>query len=209
MKPQNVFNDGEVNELLRWKDLSFQALIQTLELPVSYHKSIVLAGGVYISWHHKENIKDIDVFILQDGHEASILYYLKSKVGSIFSTGIENTPDYKRDNPNIEDVYNAKSILSHAQYQFIFTKYKTREELINHFDFLHCTPNYYNGNLYVRRDAFDAIRDKKLIVHNKDNQVEWRKNKFLTHRGFTEVSPKTDTEFVPWSNYTKKILQNA
>lgn len=207
MKTQDVFNDGEVNELLRWKDLSFAALYQTLELPIPFHKSMVLAGGVYTNWHHKEGIKDIDVFILKDGHEATTLAYLRSKIGSIFDpNAFKNASDYKRDNTNIEQVYNAMSILPRVLYQFIFTKYKTREELISHFDFLHCTPNYYNSNLYVRKDAFEAIRDKRLVVHNKDNQVEWRRHKFLTHRGFTEVGPKTDTEFVPWSNYTKKII---
>lgn len=210
MKTQDVFNDGEVNELLRWKSLSFSALIQTLELPIYLHKSVVLAGGVYTNWHHKEKIKDIDVFILSDGHGASIMQHLISKVGSLFEpNAFKNVSDYKRDNTNIDEVYNAMAILPRVLYQFIFTKYKTREELISHFDFLHCTPNYYNSNLYVRKDAFEAIRDKKLVVNNKDNQVEWRRHKFLTHRGFTEVAPKTDTEFVPWSRYSKNIAQNA
>jgi hypothetical protein len=214
MNTQDVFNDGEVNELLRWKDLSFAALIQTLELPISLHKSVVLAGGVYTNWHHREGIKDIDVFILKDGHEAAILSYLKSKIGSIFDpNAFKNASDYKRDNTNIEEVYNAMAILPRVLYQFIFTKYKTREELISHFDFLHCTPNYYNSNLYVRKDAFEAIRDKRLVVHNKDNQVEWRRHKFLTHRGFTEHEHMTynlgSGGHVPWSRYSKNIAQNA
>lgn len=207
---QNIFNSGEVNELLRWKDLSFAALYQTLELPIPFHKSVVLAGGVYTNWHHREGIKDIDVFILKDGHEAAILSYLKSKIGSIFDpNAFKNASDYKRDNSNIEQVYNAMSILPRVLYQFIFTKYKTREELISHFDFLHCTPNYYNSNLYVRKDAFEAIRDKRLVIHNKDNQVEWRRHKFLTKRGFTEHEHMTynlgSGGHVPWSNYTRKI----
>jgi len=73
----DVFDDGEVNELLRWKDLSFAALIQSLEMPLAYHKSVILAGGVYTSWHHMEKIKDIDVFILNNGYNAGILNYLK------------------------------------------------------------------------------------------------------------------------------------
>lgn len=187
MHTQKIFNDGEHNEILRWKDLSFKALIQVLELPISFHKSVILAGGVYTSWHHKEDIKDIDVFILDDGHDAAILNYLKSLYGKIFTVNsLKDVSEYKRDNPNINDVYNAKTILPHVKYQFIFTKYKTREELISHFDYLHCTPNYYDSHLYVRKDAFEAIRDKKLVIHNKDNQVEWRKAKFLI-RGFTEA----------------------
>jgi hypothetical protein len=185
MKATDVFNDGEVNELLRWKDLSFNVLEQNLVLPTVFRKSVVLAGGVYTSWHHMEKIKDIDVFILNDGHDAAILNYLKSQVGKIF-TSFNNAPEYKRDNPHINDVYNAETVIHAAKYQFIFTKYKTREELISHFDYLHCTPNYHNGNLFVRKDAYDAIRDKKLIVHNEKNQVEWRRNKFIS-RGFTQM----------------------
>ena len=219
MKTQDVFNDGEVNELLRWKDLSFAALIQNLEMPISFHKSVVLAGGVYTNWHHKEKIKDIDVFILDDGYDAAVLNYLKSLYGKIFSVNsLKNVSEYKRDNPNINDVYNAESrIPNAAKYQFIFTKYKTREELISHFDFLHCTPNYYNGNLYVRRDAFDAIRDKRLVVHNKDNQTEWRRDKFLKHRGFTEHkhmiynlgSGGAGGGGTTWGPYLTNIAQNA
>lgn len=201
MKATDVFNDGEVNELLRWKDLSFNVLIQNLELPAVYRKSVVLAGGVYTSWHHMEKIKDIDVFILNDGYDAAILDYLKSQVGKIF-TSINNVPEYKRDNPNINDVYNAETVIPNAaKYQFIFTKYMTREELISHFDYLHCTPNYHNGNLFVRRDAYDAIRDKKLIVHNEKNQVEWRRNKFIS-RGFTQTvkfAPAQRPGSIDWS----------
>lgn len=206
------FNDGEVNEMLRWKDLSFHALIQNLEMPLSFHKSVVLAGGVYTSWHHKEKIKDIDVFILNDGHDAAILNYLKSLVGKIFTMdSFKNVTEYKRDNPNINDVYNAESVVPNAaRYQFIFTKYEKREDLIKHFDYLHCTPNYWNSNLYVRKDAFEAIRDKILVVNNKDNQTEWRKDKFLKQRGFKEVVRNVDTgKFVSWGPYLTNIAQNV
>ena len=190
MKATDVFNDSEVNELLTWKELSFNALMANLELPAVFRKSVVLAGGVYTSWHHMEKIKDIDVFILDDGYDAAILNYLKSQVGKIFNS-FNNAPEYKRDNPHINDVYNAETVIFKAipnalKYQFIFTKYKTREELISHFDYLHCTPNYHNGNFFVRKDAYDAIRDKKLIVHNEKNQVEWRRTKFIS-RGFTPM----------------------
>lgn len=199
MKATDVFNDGEVNELLRWKDLSFNALMANLVLSAVFRKSVVLAGGVYTSWHHMEKIKDIDVFILDDGHDAAILNYLKSQVGKIF-TSFNNAPEYKRDNPHINDVYNAETVIPNAsKYQFIFTKYKTREELISHFDYLHCTPNYHNGNLFIRRDAYDAIRDKKLIVHNEKNQVDWRRNKFIS-RGFTQMIKLARTRgSIDWS----------
>lgn len=186
MKATDVFNEVEIAEILTWKELSYTALTKNLELPAVYRKSVILAGGVYTSWCHIEKIKDIDVFILNDGYDAAILYYLKTQVGKIF-TSFNNAPEYKKDNPNINDVYNAETVIPNAaKYQFIFTKYKTREELISHFDYLHCTPNYHNGNLFVRKDAYDAIRDKKLIVHDEKNQVEWRREKFIS-RGFIQI----------------------
>lgn len=201
MKATDVFNEVEIAEILTWKELSYTALTENLELPAMYRKSVVLAGGVYTSWHHLEKIKDIDVFILNDGYDADILNYLKTQVGKIF-TSFNNVPEYKRDNPHINDVYNAETVLPNAlKYQFIFTKYKTREELISHFDFLHCTPNYHNGNLFVRKDAYEAIRDKKLIVHNEKNQVEWRRNKFIS-RGFTptvKFAPAQRPGSIDWS----------
>lgn len=199
MKATDVFNEVEIAEILTWKELSYTALTENLDLPAVYRKSVVLAGGVYTSWHHLEKIKDIDVFILNDGYDVEILYYLGSQVGKIF-TSFNNAPEYKRDNPHINDVYNAETIIFNAlKYQFIFTKYKTREELISHFDYLHCTPNYHNGNLFIRKDAYDAIRDKKLIVHNEKNQVEWRRNKFIS-RGFTPMIKLARTQgSIDWS----------
>ena len=209
IKSQNVFNDGEVNELLRWKDLSFHTLYASLELQKAYHKTVVLAGGVFTNWHHKEGIKDIDVFILYDNNRHMIKHDLQMKVGFHFEVGSwKNKSDYKRDNKNITEVYEAKG-KNNLTYQFIFTNYTKREELISHFDYLHCTPSYYNSNLYIRKDAFEAIRDKRLVVHNKDNQTEWRRDKFLKHRGFTEVDSKNDTQFVPWSRYSKNIAQSS
>lgn len=208
---KDIFTNEEIVEILRWKDLSFNVLLRNLKLPFVYQNSVVLAGGVYTNWHHNETIKDVDVFILDKGQKKSIQTFLLNKIDDIFERdSLKNVSDYKRDNTNIEEVINLTSILPRVDHQFIFTKYKTREELIKHFDFLHCTPNYYEGRLYVRRDAFEAIRDKKLIVHCQENQVEWRRDKFLKHRGFKEVFvPKVDNEFVPWSDYSKKISQNA
>jgi hypothetical protein len=196
MNALEVFDVIERNKILRWKDLSFKVLTHTLELPLIFHKSVVLAGGVYTSWYHEEKIKDVDVFILNTVDKGDIIDYISSvKIQDMFEkNSFKDTSEYKRDNGNILSVFNAVHEKTRVKLQFIYTNYKTREELIEHFDFLHCTPNYYDGKLYVRRDAFESVRDKKLVVHNEKNQVQWRREKFLS-RGFTE---NTSSNPIPW-----------
>lgn len=83
-------------------------------------------------------------------------------------------------NPNIVDVINNHR----TQAQYILTKYKTREELLDHFDYKHCKVSYVPGEdkLYINRETYDCIWKKILKVNNEQpaqqNQV-YRRNNFL------------------------------
>lgn len=53
------------------------------------------------------------------------------------------------------------------------------------FDYVHCTPHYESGRLYISKKQYNACVEKKLIVNNVDMVKEYRRQKFLS-RGWTE-----------------------
>jgi len=66
--------------------------------------------------------------------------------------------------------------------QFIDTSYKDRKELIESFDFLHTKVSYDmdSDKLFISKDTFDAIRNKRLIANNIGISTprSWRVEKF-------------------------------
>ena len=196
-----IFTEDETREILRWKKLSYNVINDVLQIPLFYQFCLVMAGGVYTSWYHKEAVKDIDIFVLSTRKSTDFYQYLTSvKMKDVFVKDSFGESQYKKNNKNISAVF--EGTVAEHKFQFIFTNYKTREELISHFDFLHCTPNYHDEQMYVRKDAFNAICYKKLIVHNENNQVEWRKDKFLKHRGFT-LPKETKRAPIDWNAILK------
>jgi hypothetical protein len=75
----------------------------------------------------------------------------------------------------------------HSKFQYITTKYKTREELINHFDFRHCCVSYdfATDKLYITREVYDLIKSKRLVQNGIRRPALWRYEKFH-HRGWKE-----------------------
>jgi hypothetical protein len=64
------------------------------------------------------------------------------------------------------------------------SEFKTREELLAHFDCEHDCISFVENKLYISREAFDAMRTKTLKSHNGNKIAGWRKLKFLGDRGF-------------------------
>lgn len=188
-----------------------QLALHTLGLPDSYYQYVVVAGGAYVSWYHNERVKDIDIFILDSGNEHTneaidIILQNNWKFNS------KKSPEYQGYilNEKVTKVYDVVS-KSNGQpaphkYQIIFTKYKTREDLIAHFDFLHCTMNYYMGKLYFKPGTYDCIDKKELRINNVQNAKlgKYRYNKFVK-RGFVdnaEVRKRLFPEFFETVNVT-------
>jgi hypothetical protein len=146
---------------------------------IGFDSSIVIAGGCFASWLNNEYAKDIDVFILNPSFDrkTDILETLKHLHRDLRNA----TKNYVRDNINITDVY----MDDRTGLQFIFTTYNTREELVKHFDYVHCMVSYHHDKLYLTRGTFDAIKQKHLIVNNKNNVAQWRREKFLS-RGWRD-----------------------
>lgn len=137
---------------------------------------VVMAGGCFTSWYHNEPAKDIDVFILNERDIMDALFTVVQKDPDRFKVG------------NSSYMTNAKvsytAFDTATQIQYIVSEYKTREELLDHFDLEHDCISFVENKLYITRDAFDAMRTKTLKNHKGNKPPDWRMNKFHIDRGF-------------------------
>jgi hypothetical protein len=183
--PTKIFNENELEKLA---DLKSEARKAFGSLP--WAGQIILAGGAFSSWFHEEEPKDIDVFVLwndelsdhDDGGHRLVLDTYRREF-----PWLEQQPSkYRQDvNPNITDVWGSKE---KGRIQLIFTKYKTRKEMVDHFDYAHAMVSYGYGEaenellslkLFISRQTYDCIRDRTLIINNKENWRQYREDKFV------------------------------
>lgn len=171
----NTFDHNETQKILDMKNKA-RILFEALRLYDIFKNNVVIAGGCFTSWYHGEHPKDYDIFVIGNLEE-------QAKVQNVFESMlvglVDVTQDYKRDNDKILGVWQDKN-----HKQIIYTHYKTREELIQHFDFTHCMVSYYADKIHLTRKTFDAIVKKHLIPNQKSRIAEWRVEKFKS-RGFT------------------------
>jgi len=161
-------------------------LVSDIEVILPIRPHYVIAGGYFTSIMHKETPKDIDIFIINPPRDLnSWLISRYSLFNSISSYNKPSSAYIKND--MIKDVYDFGHKIVGVPVQIIVTKYKTREELISHFDYAHCCVSYYpeTDKLYMSEKSYKAIVEKKLVVNNPTSVIEWRREKFLK-RGFKE-----------------------
>ena len=143
---------------------------------------MVIAGGCFTSMITGETLKDYDVFLLDDDHNRKTIEYMIAKYGQRDDVRVGNS-NYM-DNNKIENTLYFKK----SKFQYITTKYKTREELIEHFDFKHCRVSYdlMTERLFLTRETMDLILKKELEPsHAGDPPKPWRYEKFRD-RGWRE-----------------------
>lgn len=150
-------------------------------------RNVVIAGGFFTSVMQNKPFKDIDIFILNndvdvynnltEGYHSAV----NAKHFNMTAQGwIRSQMMSYMHNTNIVDVINN----NHTKAQYILTKYKTREELLDSFDYKHCKVSYVpvENKLYITRETFDCINNKVLKwnnkQHNNPNQ-KYRYSKFL------------------------------
>ena len=125
----------------------------------------IIAGGFFSSIYWNEQPKDIDFFFLDEQN---------FRLGH--SEIKEHNVEYLK-NPMIEKVVSVNGTMN----QFIYTKYKTRKELIDHFDMLHCCVSYDSAEdkLYISPAALHAIKTKTIRPNGSKNISQWRIDKML------------------------------
>jgi hypothetical protein len=80
--------------------------------------------------------------------------------------------------------------LGRTALQYIYTKYTTRKELIDSFDFKHCcvSYDYANDKMFMSREVFNLIKSKTLRP-NSDKAIElWRYEKFWQRGWKSEIA---------------------
>jgi hypothetical protein len=199
MEPNKVFSEDEIKMIHRLKleiatihgahatggsggyDKGFRA----------HNDAWLYAGGFFASLFHYEQPKDIDFFIFQP-NETRKATTATNWFKSVFNNeGFHKTKAVKQEsayrykiNPHIKEVWYHEP----SKIQYIFTDYKSREELLNSFDYVHARVNYYQNDLYISRKMYNAIRDKTLVVNNQAAVRDYREKKFIG-RGWKKEEP--------------------
>lgn len=153
-------------------------------VPTAFLENSIVAGGCFASLLHMMSPNDYDIFILQNDPRREILHadlLTQVKHDNQYTWNHNDNSEYMG-NPNITDVFTCEyKDGAYRRYQFIFTKFNSREELINDFDFLHCCVSMQHNKLYITKQVFDAIRNKTLVENPKCNRrpKAWRIDKFI------------------------------
>jgi hypothetical protein len=145
---------------------------------------MVIAGGCFASMIIGEEVKDYDVFLLYDEHNAKIMDYMETKWRDredvrIGSSGYMNNDRIKK-----------TMFFKQSKCQYILTTFTTREELIKHFDFKHCRVSYdlMTEKLFITRETMDAIINKTLIPNTNKTPEYWRYQKFFDRGWKSEIA---------------------
>jgi hypothetical protein len=177
-----IFQIDEITKITALKRHAQQArtlFLHKISNAMVTHKwtdKVVIAGGCFTSWYHNEPVKDIDVFILYSTYVADALFQCVQQDPDRFKVGNSSYMS------NAKVSYTAFDTATRIQY--IVSEYKTREELLDHFDLEHDCISFVENKLYISREAFDAMRTKTLKSHNGNKPADWRIKKFLSDRGF-------------------------
>lgn len=169
------------------------------------HGNVIIAGGCFVSWYNFHPPNDIDVFILDD-YDTKMAFDLyadhaMNTARNSIASPVKDKSDYIRSNKKI-----TKVVEEHDQkhvgrkYQYIHTDYKTRRELLDHFDFIHTTVSYNIGEdkLYITREAFDCIKKKELKINNGNEPEQWRTEKFVRKGWSVFLGDKFDKNLMQW-----------
>lgn len=183
------FRQTETNLILDIKMKAYESWMNaiTRSIPFKTLESdcIIIAGGCFTSWLHGEYPKDIDIFVLDNEHAIRLA---EERVKDVPAD-----PAYDKSaaaiNKKIKRVVNVE--VGGMKYQWIFTKYKTRQELIDHFDFVHTKVSYdvAEGKLYLSPLVYCAIMKRELMSNGNNTIAQWRWNKFK-NRGWKSVNLK-------------------
>jgi hypothetical protein len=140
----------------------------------------IVAGGWFASVLRNEEPKDFDIFFLDCDMDTALADKINIQHIKMHKVKTRHEISYLQ-NENVVAVVDHN--IFHIKYQFIFTKYKTREELVNHFDFLHTCVSYDAAaeKLFISKPTYDAIMKKKLIPNPnaRKDPSSWRWVKFI------------------------------
>jgi hypothetical protein len=197
-----VFDEEDYPRIADLKAKAKQLFFTNLPSLIAEHG--ILAGGAFASWMHGDDPKDFDIFFL-DTPEVREMYndwFIPHLVG-------DGSYGLKKKSYTGSSAYmklELKEVWDHPnrRAQYIFTDYKTRQELIDDFDFVHAKISFQRpdsnkeGTIYTSKQTLDAIRLMHLIPTGRQTISKERINKFLD-RGWIEVK-KPETVVPVWTD---------
>lgn len=158
------------------------AYVETGIIPLTAMGSMFLSGGAIASLIQGNQPNDWD------------FYFTNKEV-------MEHVQKVILDNPECIEEYDegyhagisgGKHITTNAitlkgKWSIITGFYGEIKDITKSFDYVHCTPHYsfIKKKLLISRSQYNCIINKKLIVNNKNNIKEWRREKFIS-RGYIE-----------------------
>lgn len=179
---KSVFTPAEEKSILYLKNRAYSDSLY-INIGGLNSRNVILAGGCFTSWFHREEPNDYDVFILNNDLKANaLLDQLARRTPDEYKVSDVVYLNNANNKGNITKVVLEKS----TRIQYIVTKYKTREELISHFDSEHACISYSpsDDKLFISRSTYDCMKNKVLKSHNGNAIPEWRVSKFIDKRGF-------------------------
>ena len=211
MLGKKLFTTEEANLLKAIKDsirTKFDHNRTTSERKHSFDmNNVVIAGGCFASLINMETPNDFDVFILDtaankivsnmmyNDAQAALQYpeeFRPVKSGANTALGaiggyVPVKPKIRIGNSNYMNNENIDQTIffQDSKFQYITTKYKSREELISHFDYKHCcvSYDYMTNKLFITREVYDLIKSKTLVPNTNKPPEQWRYEKFF-NRGW-------------------------
>lgn len=146
-----------------WRDRQLSSIIPLLSNQF-WKERIIVSGGIFSNlWWKREDEGDIDLFIFGLSMvDHSTLHDI------LISVGWEETvvSDQYKTNPNIVRTYKKKS----HNANLIVTNSTTPAQIVNDFDFVHCTPYYRfdEGKFCITKKAYNAVINRQLILNHPE-----------------------------------------
>ena len=181
---ESTFSEKErlMVEELKESGKKVKSTIQNLFMQANNLKGFVLAGGCFASYYHAESIKDYDVFLLDispnTGYDLLEKYlHHTSLLASRFKYG--NSTYLNNCNTNGKITKTVFDTITKIQY--VYTKFKTREELIDNFDCEHAciSMDLHTDKLYTSKLSYHCMTNKIVMPHKQNTIADWRKKKFF------------------------------
>lgn len=154
----------------------------------------IITGGFFPSYLNNIEFGDVDFFILnmKDENKLNFEDMLRKNYTEVYPhKRQEYFEDPNSDIIGVYDVisyrvsYNVSDVKTRpTRLQFILTKFKTRQQLLDSFDFIHCKMSFHKDKLYTTREIYDSIIHQTLIWNNDVTPKLWRVDKYK-QKGWT------------------------
>lgn len=184
---------------------------------------LIVAGGAFASIIQNQKPNDIDIYLLDvSSFFIDIIEKAFRGPSDTFAEKKKTSPYINKLNPNILSVWDFTYVWNNKDVpiipgdisefctqnvQIMITKYKTRKDVIDHFDFKHNCISWHKDKLYMSMDAYDSAKDKILKINNAANVSRKRTEKFLNrgYKSIMEINP-VSRDFQHWSSSTSTIV---